>query len=371
MLSPWPAHARSRGTALGTSAPTPPAGGRIAWADTARGLAILLVVLYHATNWTSGTGYGVDVLRELNEPLRSLRMPLFFTVAGMFAHNWVAASWATLLRGKLFHFAWVFVLWEPISLVVRLVTGYYLVWRADWDTLAGDLTWSLLVPRSELWFIWTLAAFFVVARLARRLPVWVQLVAAAGVSAWALAGWEPESLAYRGAAQFAVFFLAGLHLRPLVERYAERLRWWSGLIVVGAWLGIASVVDAFDIEEIPGVYLVANIAGAFAGIAISRGLAVVVPRLGWVGARTLPVYVLHTPLIHAILWVGWSNKIWVREPWSEWIPVVIAAVVVTTALLIDAASRRLGLGWLWGPPRAWLVTPSRRGTSPVPPAGPR
>ncbi|GAA1861013.1 acyltransferase family protein [Myceligenerans crystallogenes] len=373
MFSLRPAHARSRGTTPFAPAPVLPGSGngRIAWADTARGLAILLVVLYHATNWTAGTGYGVDVLREINEPLRSLRMPLFFTVAGMFAHRWVAAPWPTLLRGKLFHFAWVFVLWEPVTLTVRLLTGYYQVRDADWGSLADDLTWSLLLPRSELWFIWTLAALFVAARLLRRLPAWLQLAAATLVGAWALAGWEPESLAYRGLGQFCLFFLAGLHLRPLVERYAERLRWWSGLCVIAVWYGLTWVTDVFDLELMPGVYLVANVAGAFAGIAVSRGLAVVVPRLGWIGARTLPVYVLHTPLIHAILWIGWSNAIWVPEPASQFLPVAMTAVIVTTALLLDAATRRIGAGWLWGPPRAWLVTPSRRGTSPAPPAGPR
>lgn len=339
-----------------------PARPRIAWADTARGLAICLVVLYHATNWTWGTGYEVGVLREINEPLRSLRMPLFFVVAGMFATKWIAASWSVLLRGKLFYFLWVFVLWEPINLAVRLVTGYYKVPDADWSTYAHHLTQSLYMPHSELWFIWTLAVFFLVARLLRPLPVWLQLLAAAGVSAWALAGWEPPSIGYRGAAQFALFFLAGAHLRSFVVQYAERLRWWSGLLVIGAWYGITWYVGEQGLEPTPGWYLVANIAGAFAGVAISRGLAVVVPPLRWIGARTLPVYVTHTPLIQTILWFYWSNGVWVPEPQSQWLPLLIAVLVVTTALLLDAVTRRIGLGAIWGPPRAWLATPG----SPVP-----
>lgn len=342
---------RFDGAGGGSTAP------RIAWADSARGLAICLVVLYHATNWTWGTGYEVSFLREFNEPLRSLRMPLFFTVAGMFATKWVATSWSTLLRGKIFYFAWVFVLWEPITLVVRLVTGYYKVADADWSTLAGHLTWSLLIPRSELWFIWTLAVFFLAARLLRPLPAWVQLLAATGVSGWALAGWEPESIAYRGAAQFILFFLAGLHLRPLVEAYADRLRWWSGLLVIGAWYGVTWLVDVNGLEPAPGAYLLANAIGAMAGIAISVALARLVPGLGWIGARTLPVYVTHTPLIHTILWFCWSNAVWVPAPQSQWMPLLMTVAILVTALALDAATRRIGLGWIWGPPRQWLTTP--------------
>ncbi|MBL0885573.1 acyltransferase family protein [Myceligenerans indicum] len=333
------------------------ARSRLAWADAARGLAICLVVLYHSTNWTAATGYDVSFLREFDEPLRSLRMPLFFMVAGMFATKWVAASWSTLLRGKIFWFAWVFVLWEPVSLVIRLSTGYYEVAGADWSTLAGDLAWSLLIPRSELWFIWTLAAFFVLARLLRPVPVRVQLLAAAVVSAWALAGWEPESIAYRGTAQFALFFLAGLHLRPLVEAYADRLRWWSGLLTVCAWYGVTWMVQAAGLESVPGPYLVANLAGALAGIAISVALARYVPGLGWVGTRTLPMYVTHTPLIHTILWVYWSNGIWIPAPQSQWIPVFMSMTVAAAALTLDALTQRIGLGWVWGPPRRWLSAP--------------
>src|SRR5688500_13089579 len=108
---------------------------RLAWPDAARGLAIGLVVLSRATKRTWSTGYEVSVLREVNETLRSLRMPLFFAVAGMFATKWTTVPWSRLARGKLLFFAWVFVLWEPISLVVRLLTGYYQVVDADWGTL--------------------------------------------------------------------------------------------------------------------------------------------------------------------------------------------------------------------------------------------
>jgi uncharacterized membrane protein YcfT len=331
---------------------------RLAWPDAARGLAIGLVVLYHATNWTWATGYEVGVLREINETLRSLRMPLFFTVAGMFAGNWMTVPWSRLARGKLLFFAWVFVLWEPISLVVRLRTGYYQVPDADWGTLAHDLAWSLLIPRSELWFIWTLAAFFVIARALRRVPVPVQLAAAACVSGWALAGWEPESIAWRGTAQFVLFFLVGLHLRPLLERFAERLTWLWAVAAVAVWLGIQITVRELGLADIPGLYLLANIAGVPAGVAASVLASRVpgtryLPRslgLEWLGARTLPVFVTHTSVVLGLLFLLYSNAIWIPAPQSQWLPVVLWTAAIAVGLGLGALAPRIGARWLFAPP---------------------
>jgi uncharacterized membrane protein YcfT len=335
-----------RDAAVGQRAPV-----RLAWPDVARGLAIGLVVLYHATNWTWSTGYEVGVLREINETLRSLRMPLFFAVAGMFAGKFMAVPWSRLARGKLLYFAWVFVLWEPISLVVRLLTGYY------WGDLGHDLAWSLLIPRSELWFIWTLAAFFVIARALRRVPVPVQLVAAACVSAWALAGWEPESIAWRGTAQFVLFFLGGLHLRPLLERFAEQvargLGWLWAVGAVGVWVGIQLVVGELGVADVPGFYLLSNVAGVPAGVAVSVLASRVPGSLGlrWLGARTLPVFVTHTSVVLGLLFLLYRNAVWIPTPQSQWLPVALWAAAIAVGLGLGALAPRIGARWLFAPPR--------------------
>ena len=296
------------------------------------------MVLYHATNWTWSTGYEVSVLRDVNETLRSLRMPLFFAVAGMFAGKWTTVPWSRLARGKLLFFAWVFVLWEPISLVVRLLTGYYQVADADWGTLWDHLAWSLLVPRSELWFIWTLAAFFVIARAVRRVPAPAQLVLAACVSGWALAGWYAAS----PVKNFSISapFLGGLHLRSLLERFAERVTWLWAVGAVAVWLGIQMAVRELGFADVPGLYLLANIAGVPAGVAVSVLASRVpgaryLPRslgLQWIGARTLPVFVTHTSVVLGPPCLLYRNAIWIPAPQSQWLPVALWAAAIAVGL---------------------------------------
>jgi hypothetical protein len=88
---------------------------RLAWVDTGRGVAISLVALYHAGNWLGGTDLDVGPWQDVSTVLSSLRMPLFFVLAGLFAPKWLEAGWRWLLRWKVLLFWWVFVVWETIG----------------------------------------------------------------------------------------------------------------------------------------------------------------------------------------------------------------------------------------------------------------
>jgi hypothetical protein len=194
----------------------------------------------------------------------------------------------------------------------------------------------------------------------------VQLVLAACVSGWALAGWEPESIAWRGTAQFVVFFLGGLHLRPLLERFARRVTWLWTIGAVGVWLGIQVAVRELGLADVPGLYLLANVAGVPAGVAVSvlasRVPGVRVPGVGylprslglqWLGARTLPVFVTHTSVVLGLLCLLYRNAVWIPAPQSQWLPVLLAAVAITVGLALNTLAPRIGARWLFAPPR-WL-----------------
>ena len=51
---------------------------RLEWVDTAKGICILLVIIFHTT------GYIMSDYPQINCMLRAIRMPLYFTIAGLF-----------------------------------------------------------------------------------------------------------------------------------------------------------------------------------------------------------------------------------------------------------------------------------------------
>ncbi len=90
---------------------------RLRWPDAARGLAILLVVVLHATralgdlDLTGAWGTVLAGWDRVNAALGTMRMPLFFAVAGLFAGKWVRGPWRALLASKVALFAWLLLLW--------------------------------------------------------------------------------------------------------------------------------------------------------------------------------------------------------------------------------------------------------------------
>lgn len=51
---------------------------RLQWVDTAKGICILLVILFHTTE------YILNDYPQLSSMLRAIRMPLYYTIAGLF-----------------------------------------------------------------------------------------------------------------------------------------------------------------------------------------------------------------------------------------------------------------------------------------------
>lgn len=331
---------------------------RVEWVDTGRGIAISLVVLFHSSNWLLGAGAHVRPWVEANVVVSSLRMPLFFTLAGLFAGKWVRGAWTALWHSKIRLYLWVFLVWGAVGSLAYYVgvrmrgTGSFL------SNVLQPYVLSPFVPRLELWFIWALALFFVVAKLTRRVPVAVQIGVAAVGSAIALSGWETASPGWNGSVKYYVFFLVGLHLRDVVLRRGSEARVLPMVGVVALWAAVAFGLWAADLREAPGLYFVNCVLGVAAGIAVSRALS----RshvLRDLGARTLPVYLAHTPLIivTAALLKSWgavdSPAVAVLGP-----PLLAAAAIVAT-LALERGAKRVGAGWLYEPP-AWFDVAARR-----------
>jgi uncharacterized membrane protein YcfT len=336
----------SAGTARSTS--------RFVWVDAGRGLAIALVALYHATDWLS-VGFDTSTWHVVSAVLATLRMPLFFVLAGLFAGKWLTASWTSLWRSKLALFVWVFLVWGVIgsiaSVIGRLMQGIEL---GDFSPLAILRAWLLspIAPRFELWFIWALALFFIAAKLLRRVDPRVQLGVAAVVAAIALSGWETPNVGWSGVLKYFVFFIAGIYLKERILTWGRRP---PGPVLVGAflaWAALSVAIPTLGLREVPGLYFVNCVLGVLAGISLSRVLSRL-PRLAAIGSNTLPVYLTHTPLIILISFgLVALDRVVPLDAVAGALPPVVAALAVTLSLLIHAAVSRGPLAFLYSAPRA-------------------
>lgn len=338
--------------------------GRVDWVDAGKGLAIALVVLFHSARWLAGVAGDVSGWIWLNDVLATMRMPLFFTLAGLFAAKWASVPLAQLWNSKLRLFVWVFLLWELLGLgpylLGQTVHGVEINLRRE----VFDTAISPLVPRFELWFIWALALFFLLNRALRGIPAAVTLPVAASVSIVAFTDVLPlPSPSWTGVCKYYVFFLIGMVGRRALFSYAARSGWLLRGLVFTGWAASAWAVTVFDLGRIPGVYPALACLGVLAGIAISQVLqrSALVVRLG---SHTLPVYLAHTPiviLLTAGIALGENSEI-VRAA-APFLPPVTACVAIALSLGLHRLSTRSPLTFLFDPPRGLLVAHPADSTS--------
>jgi uncharacterized membrane protein YcfT len=353
---------------------------RVAWIDAARGLAILLVVVIHATQWIELTPIRIPGWDGVNEVLSTLRMPLFFMCAGILATKWLSASWADLVSRKVFFLFWVYLLWQPIGSLAAVVAA-----RITGDQLTPlrmvvSLAMTPARPRFELWFIWALALFFIAARLCARLPLTPQLAIAACFTVFWFSNLIPAgNLGWNGVPKYYLFFLIGIHYRSVLLDFAARLSRTTSLLVLLGWVALATGAYRSGALYFPGIGLAVRLIGLAAGIALAVTLQDV-PFLRYLGSRTLQIYLAHTPLIIVFVWlIDLGIR---RDPSAAWIadvkwelPIVLAVPAVGVALLLHellAPTRayvfyeppRSASSTVWGLVRAQETTSSCRHRAP-------
>ena len=330
------------------------------WADAAKGACILMVVLWHVVekhylevSWRMPLPvpglWGTFV-----EQLLTLRMPLFFVISGVFAANALHRPWSVVGRSKVARFCYLFLLWVFIHTAVLSLTP-------DFDTARArsplELLEQITITPPNLWYLYALALYFTIAKLVRRVPPAVVLGAAFVLSAVAAAGLVATPGNRGGLYQNLFFFLAGLYFRPFVERLAGRSN-PRRVALTGAAYGVALLaMQVTASQEWPLVWPLVSIVAVVFGVtaaaqvarwqALGKGLAAL-------GRRTLPIYVIHMPVLALLDWqiYGPLSIMDVRWQWLFAVvePAALTALVAAVCLVLETGLRKAGATWLFDLP---------------------
>ncbi|MEN3609839.1 acyltransferase [Plantactinospora sp. ZYX-F-223] len=337
-----------------------PSASRERWADVAKGACIVLVVLWHVIvkhylriEWHLGVPLP-GVWGTLGEQLLPLRMPLFFAISGLFAANAVDRPWRQVTRARTARFLYLYAGWLLIHTALLAAAPDFPTDRAS--SVPGLLA-ELTITPSNLWYLYALALYFAIAKLARRIPAPVLLAAAAGLSAASTAGLLATPGNRGGVYQNLVFFLGGLHLRTYLSGWiATATRRRLLLTAAGYLAGLAGMAWA-GAQSWPGVWLLVSAAAVAFGLTAAARLARwrrVGDPLAALGRRTLPVYVLHLPLLaladRALLGplsgLGRSGQLAVALGY----PLLLTAALLALTLVLHRGLLAMGAGWLFDLP---------------------
>lgn len=273
---------------------------RVTWIDTVKGIAIILVVLYHAVDLSAPKSWSGDQLDKLTSALMSVRMPLFFAMSGYFFLRRIDRPWRWQFRNRTGPFLWLFVLWTGIWVLAFTAIPWQRVGGG------GGLREFLLLfvdPSIGPWYIYALAIYFVAVKIMRPLPVWFQFVIGAAVSVPVGCGMvHVDAWAWQSILTQFIAFQIGVFGNRLLSGLAERSSVPLLLLVGGLWAALTGALfvtgtSLASLGRIP-LTLLGMAMGVIAAALLDRHAPWL--RLSWFGRNTLPIYLLHVPVLGLI-----------------------------------------------------------------------
>ncbi|MGO3885241.1 MAG: acyltransferase family protein [Mycetocola sp.] len=324
-----------------------PTAERERWIDTARALAILLVVLFHAVLYLDVTG-NAGPWPRVNNLLDSFRMPLFFALSGLLAASAMTRPFRSLWSRRLAPLLYLYALWCIIQHGVSWLVGP----PVGSDPSVFALLRVLVLPDANLWFIVALPLYLGLHWMVRSVPPSIVIGISAAFSLVVPLLIPAAADAWIKPVRYLVFFTLGLLLSTPIRRYAFRITPGLAALIVGGYLaavlGLRALDGALSADDgLLSAVLVPTVRTALGTVAVAAGIALAVvisrqstgiaPRIARLGQLTLPIYLIHTiplMLVAAVpLWImGHAPS--TSAVWGWVAPPIAAAVAIWFSLLV-------------------------------------
>ena len=349
---------------------------RLSWVDMAKGISIILVVMMYCVFNVGQDANGVGFFHYVIAFATPLRMPEFFLISGLFLSQVIDRSWARYADRRVLHYFYFYALWVVIhiGLKIGLTLGQPVL-------AAQQIAEAVVQPYGVLWFIYLLAVFSAVAKLAHnfRVPHWVVLAFGASLEIPSFS--VPQSYLVEQFCHYFVFFYAGYVFAPkiflLVDWAAEHMRLalvglaiWAtveaALVFSPAlpfWPGFGIYPDHVDLglAGVPGLRLALAVIGSVA-LCVTGGLLsklAAMDWLRWLGEHSLVVYVTFVlPMTYfraALVKFHLVSNVSLAE-------LAVMVVAIGFSVVVYLTTQRTGRGkWLYERP-AWAHIPGTPGS---------
>lgn len=340
---------------------------RLLWPDAAKGFAITLVVLAHLTSKHYPT-LNVDVpdyvflfWLGLSDFLAPIRMPLFFAISGFFAARSLAKPWSIVWSKKILAMYYLYLTWYLVHflffqfgppLTTNLPSGWF------------EFTLGIFWGYTSLWYLYALPVYFMVCKLAVQYRS-IALFAAGCLAVIGDSGILPLIGNSGSLVRNLIFYMAAAYFPDVVHTVANQakrrlLPATVAFVIASAFMSFATYLvlssnsNSITIGAAMGIAdLGLGFLGIFVGLKIFNTL---VPKFtgftyifGSIGRNTLPIYVLHLPLLALI------NLLLANVPMAPLIsllyPFVALALVILLCLFLYRILLVLRLNFLFKMPQ--------------------
>lgn len=258
------------------------------WMDLVRGLAIVLVIAWHAQAIPALNGYEVPRwLVELNTFFLPFRMPSLMFLSGMLLPRSLTKGTLRYYVGKLRYVGWPYVIWAAIFLGVFSGT----------QAMLNPRSW---IATDYLWFLFFVGCYYCIAPVFKKLPHWILpiLMLLASIPLDTQADGLTRRFLYMG----AFFFLGNLaaHSKGIFERLIGNVWVVSVCLVAATVVGMLSISIGVEHQGQYAPLVICGIVG-ISGVANRIANWSFLSPLLFMGVNSIVFYVAHFPIILAIV----------------------------------------------------------------------
>ena len=338
-----------------TGAVSGPFAQRLAWIDAARALCVSGVVLMHFlllvyAPTTERFPDDTAAWSTVSGTLLAFRMPLLFAVSGLLVADRVRAGWSD--RRNLVRVASSYDLYAVWLLVYALISLFLPGSMPYRISSVQDFVSQLLIPETPLWFVLFLAVNVILLTSVSAVHPAIVMAGLFALSMWSLAFDFPAGLELIGRGfYYLLFFAVGVYLPSAVRFLASAGLWWKLAIAFITFLWVTNVLARLEYMTLDWLagYVLQDLVGVALGVvivAILCRIPFVARGLQFVGTRTLPIYVLHVPVIWvalALAEIAGQSTI-DNAPMRAVVPVAATVLIMGACIGLAALINRYRLG---------------------------
>ena len=328
------------------------------WVDTAKGVCMFLVVLYHSIGQFAAHGWYVGPWASISALFDPIRMPLFFVLSGLFARKALSGSWRSLAERRIWVMAWLLLLWPPIiEAAARFADSLSSQPLPEYRPYLDVVIEGYIYPMANLWFIAALGVYAAASKLFARIHPLIQIAGALAIYIWAPLAevhwvWDRITTMY-------VFYLIGMYWGTYIRAAAKPAAFVAagGVMVYLMALGSVHELDLPGLlwqshpYLLEGIYFVLAMVGVVAAVMACGAVAShpVMRLFGYIGRNTLPVYLMHDLLLRIMANLGdWVITPEQSERWQLGsLPLLAAIAAAALALALRRLADQVGLYWLF------------------------
>lgn len=329
---------------------------RVAWVDYSKGICIFLVLMLHANAEITMERGSSGWLQHIVDFARPFRMPDFFLIAGLFLNRFIDRPLAYYLDRKVIHFAYFYLLWTAFYFVLFGIKTALDQSNGDWSAVLPAYLMTFIQPNSSLWFIHSLAVFFLIVRLCRNVPWWIMLGIGAALQ---MANVQTEWTAIDEFCRRFVYFYSGYFLAKYIFAIAD----WGMAHRKGvlSYLAVWAVINGWLVirgwASLPGLGLALGYVGAVAVVFMGVLLCSVswTRALRYIGEHSIVLYLADYFVQRVALKLGIAR---VPDPGSA--AMILTFISVGGTLAMYWIATRIGIDFPYRRPD-WARLQPRRG----------